>query len=117
MAMNLPLTGGCLCGSIRYTITEAPQLAYRGHLTICSKLHVKQDWCRSCEDIRAPGGGAVRQLRAQGEIVPDDLLAHIAPLGWEHIGLTGDYVWTVPDREAPFRPLHEPRAMFPALAA
>jgi len=26
--------------------------------------------------------------------VPDDLLAHVAPLGWEHIALTGDYVWT-----------------------
>ena len=31
---------------------------------------------------------AVRQLRAQGAMVPDDLLAHVAPLGWEHIGLT-----------------------------
>ena len=37
---------------------------------------------------------AVRQLRAHGAAVPDDLLAHVAPLGWEHIGLTGDYVWT-----------------------
>jgi hypothetical protein len=37
---------------------------------------------------------AVRQLRAQGVAVPDDLLAHVARLGWEHIGLTGDYVWT-----------------------
>jgi TnpA family transposase len=60
---------------------------------------------------------AVRQLRAQNETVPDDLLAHIAPLGWEHIGLTGDYVWTAPDHDAPFRPLREPRATFPALAA
>jgi TnpA family transposase len=60
---------------------------------------------------------AVRQLRAQGGIVPDDLLAHVAPLGWEHIGLTGDYVWTEPDHDAPFRPLREARATFPALAA
>jgi TnpA family transposase len=60
---------------------------------------------------------AVRQLRAQGGIVPDDLLAHVAPLGWEHIGLTGDYVWTEPDHNAPFRPLREARATFPALAA
>jgi hypothetical protein len=60
---------------------------------------------------------AVRQLRAQNETVPDDLLAHIAPLGWEHIGLSGDYVWTAPDLDTPFRPLREPRATFPALAA
>jgi hypothetical protein len=24
--------------------------------------------------------------------LPDDLVAHVAPLGWEHIGLAGDYV-------------------------
>jgi len=34
-------------------------------------------------------------------MVPDDLLAHVAPLEWEHIGLTGDYVWTAPDPAAP----------------
>jgi hypothetical protein len=33
---------------------------------------------------------AVGQLRAQGAAVPNDLLAHVAPLGWEHIALTGD---------------------------
>ncbi|HXO91400.1 MAG TPA: hypothetical protein VN849_11490 [Stellaceae bacterium] len=25
-------------------------------------------------------------MRAQGTTVPADLLAHVAPLGWEHIG-------------------------------
>ena len=24
---------------------------------------------------------------------PDELLAHVAPLGWRHISLTGDYLW------------------------
>ena len=43
---------------------------------------------------------AVRQLRAQGATVPNDLLAHVAPLGWEHIGLTGDYVWEANPRRA-----------------
>ena len=60
---------------------------------------------------------AVRQLRAQGVTVPDDLLAHVAPLGWEHIGLTGDYVWSVPDPAGSFRPLRDVRATFPPLAA
>lgn len=60
---------------------------------------------------------AVRQLRAQGADVADDLLAHVAPLGWEHIGLTGDYVWTDPNPVAPFRPLREVRSMFQPLAA
>ena len=25
--------------------------------------------------------------------MPDGLLAHLAPLGWQHIDLTGDYLW------------------------
>ena len=25
--------------------------------------------------------------------VPDHLLAHLSPLGWEHVNLTGDYIW------------------------
>jgi hypothetical protein len=23
----------------------------------------------------------------------DQLLSHLSPLGWEHINLTGDYIW------------------------
>ena len=30
---------------------------------------------------------------ASGEPAPDELLAHVAPLGWRHISLTGDYLW------------------------
>jgi TnpA family transposase len=60
---------------------------------------------------------AVRQLRAQGVAVPDYLLAHVAPLGWEHIGLTGDYVWIEANPAVPFRPLREIRSMFQPLAA
>lgn len=37
---------------------------------------------------------AVNVLR-QNEDVPDHLLAHLSPLGWEHVNLTGDYVWAV----------------------
>jgi hypothetical protein len=60
---------------------------------------------------------SVRQLRARGATIPDDLLAHVAPLGWEHIGLTGDYVWTEANPAAPFRPLREVRFRFQPLAA
>ena len=55
---------------------------------------------------------AVGQLRAQGDLVPDDLLAHVAPLGWEHIALTGDYVWSEVTPQAGFRPLRDVRAAF-----
>jgi hypothetical protein len=42
---------------------------------------------------------AVAALR-EVEDVPDRLLAHLSPLGWEHINLTGDYVWSAA-HEAP----------------
>jgi TnpA family transposase len=29
----------------------------------------------------------------KAEDVPDQLLAHLFPLSWEHVNLTGDYVW------------------------
>jgi hypothetical protein len=53
---------------------------------------------------------AVHQLRAQGITVLNDLLAHVAPLGWEHIALTGDYVWSAAGPEAGFQPLCDVRA-------
>ena len=40
---------------------------------------------------------AIAALR-QAEDVPDQLLAHLSPLGWEHVNLTGDYVWDVQQR-------------------
>jgi hypothetical protein len=41
---------------------------------------------------------------------------HVAPLGWEHIGLTGDYVWSSTDLPADgsFRPLRRKESMLAA---
>ena len=36
--MQLPLTGGCLCGTLRYEIAEAPFLTYTCHCTDCQRL-------------------------------------------------------------------------------
>jgi TnpA family transposase len=36
----------------------------------------------------------VRSLKDAGENVEDRLLQHLSPLGWEHINLTGDYIWS-----------------------
>jgi TnpA family transposase len=36
---------------------------------------------------------ALDVLRRQGETIADALLAHLAPVGWQHINLTGDYLW------------------------
>jgi TnpA family transposase len=50
---------------------------------------------------------AVETLRKRGEEIDDSLLQHLSPLGWEHINLTGDYVWRLGrGRErGKFRPL------------
>ncbi len=62
-------------------------------------------------------GRAVDALRQGGETVPDALLAHLAPLGWQHINLTGDYLWGAGSSLGPdgFRPLRRPsRSASPA---
>ncbi|HEX7782021.1 MAG TPA: Tn3 family transposase, partial [Sphingobium sp.] len=50
---------------------------------------------------------AVRtHLANLGRPIPPDLLQHLSPLGWQHINLTGDYLWTDPDtRSEALRPL------------
>ena len=52
-------------------------------------------------------GRALDALRRRGEAASDEFLAHLAPLGWQHINLTGDYLWPAEPPLGPdgFRPL------------
>lgn len=36
---------------------------------------------------------AVAHLRSAGESIPDELMAHTSPVGWEHIAFSGDFLW------------------------
>ncbi|WP_017183084.1 Tn3 family transposase, partial [Sphingobium xenophagum] len=36
---------------------------------------------------------AAQHLRSTSVAVPDDLLAHTSPVGWEHIAFSGDFLW------------------------
>ena len=36
---------------------------------------------------------AVSALQEHGQVVNETLLQYLSPLGWEHINLTGDYLW------------------------
>jgi hypothetical protein len=49
----------------------------------------------------------IRALRDHGQAVDQSLLQNLSPLGWEHINLTGDYLWRHSRRVQPgkFRPL------------
>lgn len=50
---------------------------------------------------------AVQALKDHGYVVDEALLQHMSPLGWEHINLTGDYVWqrNRGSKREQFRPL------------
>jgi len=52
-------------------------------------------------------GRALDAARRRGDLIPDALLAHLAPLGWQHINLTGDYLWGADSNLGPdgFKPL------------
>lgn len=51
---------------------------------------------------------SVNALR-ENQAVDDDLLQYLSSLGWEHINLTGDYVWTQSKKveNGGFRPLRK----------
>lgn len=50
---------------------------------------------------------AVQFLKDRGQLTDENFLRHLSPLGWEHINLTGDYVWrqTKSIGKGKFRPL------------
>ena len=53
---------------------------------------------------------AVAYARGQGVALTDEELSHVAPVRWDHIALTGDYLWS--DVQTPrdrFRPLRTSR--------
>ena len=64
-------------------------------------------------------GRALKAARRRGDMIPDALLAHLAPLGWQHINLTGDYLWNAGSNLGPdgFRPLRGIEAECPAALA
>jgi hypothetical protein len=43
--------------------------------------------------------------------IPEEYLKHLSPLGWEHVNLTGDYIWNLKQRISleNFRPLRKER--------
>jgi len=60
-----------------------------------------------------------RALREHGQVIGEELLPHLSPLGWEHINLTGDYSWRQRDIVPPgayrsLRPVTDMRVKRPA---
>src|SRR3546814_14307016 len=55
---------------------------------------------------------AAQHLQSSGGTFDDALLAHLSPMGWVHISLTGDYLWQRANRISPgeFRTLNDPMA-------
>lgn len=53
---------------------------------------------------------ALAALEREGRPASPDLVRHIAPLGWEHISLTGDYIWSATPVTG-LRPLRKKQSM------
>lgn len=57
-------------------------------------------------------GRAIGAMRSHGLVFDDKLVSQLSPLGWDHINLTGDYVWSdglVLDADG-YMPLKLPKA-------
>lgn len=54
---------------------------------------------------------ATASLSSTNATFDPTLFQYLSPLGWEHITLTGDYIWQTdrPLTAGEFRPLHQPR--------
>jgi TnpA family transposase len=52
---------------------------------------------------------AIHALKLRGVAIDDSLLQYLSPLSWEHINLTGDYIWQPDDpaKQGQFRPLRD----------
>lgn len=61
---------------------------------------------------------ATQHLKATGAVIDDALLAHLSPMGWAHISLTGDYLWSKAARlpAGSFHPLNDPLARLKSIA-
>ncbi|QVM86398.1 Tn3 family transposase [Novosphingobium decolorationis] len=61
---------------------------------------------------------AAQHLNAVGTAFDAALLAHLSPMGWAHISLTGDYLWEQARRlpAGEFHPLNEPMARLKRVA-
>jgi hypothetical protein len=51
---------------------------------------------------------SVEHLRSRGVAAPDPLIAHLSPMGWAHVSLTGDYLWRDTAMVAGDQPLNDP---------
>jgi hypothetical protein len=80
--MKLPLTGGCICGAIRYEITEAPARVFACHCTDCQRVTGSAfaigvavpagAFHATGKDLRAAAGGVTAEGRIKTHwICPD----------------------------------------------
>jgi len=87
---------------------------YGATITSLSEVSVPEPASMAMMAMPLLGLGLVRaagRRRASVRSVPagvgDSLLAHVAPLGWEHIVLTGDFVGANNNAASDFRPLRD----------
>lgn len=71
-------------GRIAERSTEAQQFRASGlNLVIAAIVHWNSTYLAD----------AIAHLQAAGEVIPAEWLAHTSPVSWEHISLSGDFLW------------------------
>jgi hypothetical protein len=50
---------------------------------------------------KGPNTDSRTPLAADDLRIGSDMMKHVAPLGWEHLSLTGDYAWDTGDLPGP----------------
>jgi hypothetical protein len=68
---------------------------------------MRERTCEAAREQRTVYLGRAAEALRRHEAVPDALLAHLAPLGSQHVNVTGDYLWGSDDGVGPdgLRPL------------
>jgi hypothetical protein len=106
-SLHVPYGPAAHSGPADARTLAAPFTSQRGHRSLCaatrylrrgaaSALSRERTQPRRCAIVlwnTVYLQRAVQALADGGQAVDEALLRHLSPLGWEHINLTGDYVW------------------------
>jgi hypothetical protein len=99
MKISAP-TGSILSGTQQHALTQAICTFRQGR--IIDRSHEAQQYRASGLNLVIAAivcwnstymADAIAHLQSAGTAVPDELMAHTSPVGWEHIAFSGDFLW------------------------
>jgi hypothetical protein len=84
------LEGGCLCGSVRFTTSQAPLRTLACHCTLCQRLTGSSFYAESIfeRDAVRFNDGEIRQYEHVSDVSKKKVFVHFCPTCGTTIGLT-----------------------------